>query len=437
MAVPTMQALLAQRAKLETQMRELADSADDATGTLTDAAQAAWNDLEGAMEKLKSAIAMRARMDDAERRGGGVALTGTGDGRLDADISRRYSLARLLRHRAGLGGDAGFETEVSAELARRSGREPEGVFMPLSALAPVERRVTTTALPSTGPGGNVIGTYLDPALFIAPLYAAMRVRQAGATVISGLTSNIDMPQQSQSVVGSWVAENTPLTFTDPGFQRVSLRPKHYGTISEFSRNILQQSTPDIETILRNDMVNVIARGLDAAAIAGTGPASNQPLGVLNQNIAVVPLGTNGGPLTWGAVLELIEAVEVYNVGDDSRAFIGNARVKASAAQTPKVAGVALGFIQDDPNMMAGYKFLSTMLMPSTGTKGSGVNLSSLLYGNFSDLCIGLWSECDILVNPYESVAYSKGNVQVRAMMTCDIAVRHVQSFAAIEDIVAG
>ena len=430
--------LLAQRAKLETQLRELSDTADTETGALPDPAQAAWMKLEQAMEELKGAIAMRARLDDAERRSGGTLLTGgTGDGRLDADIGRRYSLARLLRARAGLGGDAGFELETSAELARRAGREPEGVFMPLAALAPVERRVTTTGLPTTGPGGNVIGTYLDPALFIAPLYAAMRVRQAGATVISGLTSNIDMPQQSQSVIGSWVAENSPLTFSDPGFQRVSLRPKHYGTISEVSRNMLQQSTPDIETILRNDMTNVLARGLDAAAIAGTGAGNNQPLGILNQPaLSVVSLGPNGGALSWGAVLALIEAVEVSNVGDDSRAFIGNARVKALASQTPKVAGVALGFVQDEPDELAGYKFLSTMLVPSNGNKGTGTGLSSLLYGNFSDLCIGLWSECDILVNPYETVAYSKGNVQVRAMMTCDIAVRHQQSFAAIMDIVA-
>jgi hypothetical protein len=48
----------------------------------------------------------------------------------------------------------------------------------------------------------------------------------------------------------------------------------------------------------------------------------------------------------------------------------------------------------------------------------------------------VWSELDILVNPFESAAYSKGNVQIRAMVTVDIAVRHPESFAAITDIVA-
>jgi hypothetical protein len=78
----------------------------------------------------------------------------------------------------------------------------------------------------------------------------------------------------------------------------------------------------------------------------------------------------------------------------------------------------------------------TNLVTSAGTKGSGTGLSTLLYGNWSDLLIGVWSELDILVNPFESTAYSKGNVQIRAMMTVDIAVRHPESFAAITDIVA-
>lgn len=57
-----------------------------------------------------------------------------------------------------------------------------------------------------------------------------------------------------------------------------------------------------------------------------------------------------------------------------------------------------------------------------------------MLGDWSELMIGYWSELDILVNPYESSAYSKGNVQVRAMATCDVAVRHPEAFCAAVDI---
>lgn len=42
--------------------------------------------------------------------------------------------------------------------------------------------------------------------------------------------------------------------------------------------------------------------------------------------------------------------------------------------------------------------------------------------------LGVWSEVDILVNPYAEPAYSRGGVQVRAMATVDTAVRHPEGF---------
>jgi hypothetical protein len=54
-----------------------------------------------------------------------------------------------MAHAAGLQVDAGREREISAEVARRSGRSFQGIAIPLAALsAPVEQRVfATTNLP--------------------------------------------------------------------------------------------------------------------------------------------------------------------------------------------------------------------------------------------------------------------------------------------------
>ncbi|HLO74867.1 MAG TPA: hypothetical protein VK196_00245, partial [Magnetospirillum sp.] len=56
--------------------------------------------------------------------------------------------------------------------------------------------------------------------------------------------------------------------------------------------------------------------------------------------------------------------------------------------------------------------------------------SPVIFGRWSDLLIGYWSAFDLLVNPFESEAYKKGNVQVRAMLTADVAVRRAESFTA-------
>ena len=52
----------------------------------------------------------------------------------------------------------------------------------------------------------------------------------------------------------------------------------------------------------------------------------------------------------------------------------------------------------------------------------------------SQVMLGIWSEVDLLVNPFDSTAYARGGVLVRAMATCDIAVRHPNAFVFAEDI---
>lgn len=86
----------------------------------------------------------------------------------------------------------------------------------------------------------------------------------------------------------------------------------------------------------------------------------------------------------------------------------------------------------EPGSLASYPLLTSTLVPTT--LGAGSDKTALVLGDWSELMIGYWSELDILVNPYESSAYSKGNVQVRAMATCDVAVRHPEAFCAAVDI---
>ena len=73
-------------------------------------------------------------------------------------------------------------------------------------------------------------------------------------------------------------------------------------------------------------------------------------------------------------------------------------------------------------------------VPSNLTKGSGTDLSAVIYGNFADLLIGLYGTLEILVDPYTD--FAKGTTGVRALQSIDIAVRHAESFAAMKDAIA-
>ena len=87
-------------------------------------------------------------------------------------------------------------------------------------------------------------------------------------------------------------------------------------------------------------------------------------------------------------------------------------------------------IMTDPNSLYGYQYYDTTALVGGGSPAD----RGIIFGDWSSLVVGYWTGVDILANPYESTAYSKGNVQVRAMLTADVALRHEESFAYAADM---
>ncbi len=434
--MPTMRELLARREAIRTELRALHDGANGAD--LTTEQRARWDALETEANGLADQERRQAMLDSLDRRSTGERIGGTGDSSFDALAGQVTALDVIRAQMGGTDAAAGRAREVSQEIARRSGRSPEGLYFSMSASgAPaVEQRVFTTAAPAGGPGSALIQNTVSPNL-IDRLRERVMVRRLGATVLGGLQGNLAIPRLKASATAAWVGENVALTPSDPQTEQVSFTPKHCGGIVELSRQMIQQPSLDVSRLVENDLAMLLAVALDAAAIKGGG--TSQPSGLLasGSGITIVPGGTDGLAPTWANVLALIEAVDVANALDGSLAFLTNGKVVKANRTTLKTSGdTSSNFIQTDPNTLAGYTLASSQNVPSNGTKGSGTALSSLIFGDWSQLFIGFWSEMDLLVNPYESTAYSKGNVQVRAMLTADIQLRHPLAFAAMTDVIA-
>jgi HK97 family phage major capsid protein len=400
---------------------------------LPEAAQQEFDALRAEADVLEQRIQRQAVVDDLERRVQGQPIgAGSGDAGLDREL-RSFSLVRAIASQVpGLNVDAGRERELSQEIARRAGRPFQGMAVPMSVFRqPVEQRTVTTALPVAGPGSNIIPTDYRADQYIDLLRESLIVKRLGARVLSGLTGNVAIPGTKASATASWVNEDQAIPATDMQFRQVTLTPKHVGARTEFSRNMLLQSSPDIEQLVRSDFAAVLAAEVDRAAIAGTGTAP-EPRGVLNTSgIGIVAAGTNGGAISYDLVVDLIGAVEDARAGNGSMAFVTNRKVKRHVLKLKDAQSLPIGA----DVIFQGHKPAFADFVPGNLTKGTGTNLSALIYGNWSELMLGYWSEFDLLVNPYEGVAYSKGNVQVRGMVTMDVAVRHAESFAAIKDLV--
>ncbi len=404
---------------------------------LPDAQAARWAVLEAEAASLQQQEARQAMIDELDRRAVSQPLAGTGDGRFD-ELAAAVTITDVIRAQMG-GTDAacGRAREVSAELARRSGRTPEGLLFSMAASgAPLEQRVFTLANPAAGPGSNLVQTSVSPNL-IDRLRERVLVRQLGATVLGGLVGNLSIPRLKASASATWFAENTAMAVADPQTDAILLTPKHCGGIVAISRNMIQQPSLDVTRLVENDLVKLLAVALDQAAIVGGG--ANAPSGLLaaDSGITIVPGGANGLAASWANIVNLIGAVDQSNALDGSLGFLTNAKAVKSMRQIAKTpTDTSSNFIMTDAATLAGYPLGSTQNVPSTGTKGTGTALSSLIFGDWSQLVLGFWSSLDILVNPYDSAGYAAGNVLVRAAMTADVAIKQPLAFAAIADLIA-
>jgi hypothetical protein len=132
---------------------------------------------------------------------------------------RQYSLARAIltisENQEANGMRNCFELEVSETIAKsHRGENHGGLFIPwnIGAGEFARKRPRTQGEQRAGLSSNVATTgqelkFTEPGDFLQYLYNRMRVKELGATVISGLRDNVAFPKQTGKATGSWVAEN--------------------------------------------------------------------------------------------------------------------------------------------------------------------------------------------------------------------------------------
>jgi HK97 family phage major capsid protein len=365
---------------------------------------------------------------------------------------KQYSLLRAIHaHVEKDWSNAGFELECSRAIAKQTGGSPQGFYVPItdlkinqmSASRAAElldgyRATYSTATPSAA--GNLVATILDAGNFIDVLRNQPRVMQAGAKLLTGLVGNLDIPRQSAAGQTYWVSEGAGPADSNASFDKVTFTPKTLGALSSVTRLMMLQSTPDIEMLARQDIANIIALEIDRVGIDGSG-AANQPRGLLNSSgMAVVALGPNGAPITYDSIIDLETAVAVANADDANLAYMTNAKVvgnlKKLKATTNEYLwiGTATGLSAGTPGSINGYPVFRTNQIPSNKTKGTGTALSSVVFGDWSQLMYANWGVLDILPNPF-GTGYQAGNIEIRALQSMDVQIRHKESFSLILDAV--
>ena len=349
--------------------------------------------------------------------------------------ARNYSLLRAINAKLDGRPLDGLEREVSDEIRRRSDNPPTGFFVPTSAIM---KRAALTA-GGVGTGAELVGTDHLGAEYIEALRSVSKVTRLGARILSGLQGNVSIPKQATTTAATWVAESAAAAESTPTFTSLELIPCRATANVSYSSQLLRQGLPSVEGLMVEDLQKQIGLAIDQAAVKGSG-TGNEPLGILNvAGIGAVAIGTNGGAPTWDHIVALESAIAESNADIGQLGYLTNSAVRGKLKATEKSAGTAQFVWGDHPQrepgmgMLNGYLAAVSNNVPGNLTKGTGTNLSVIIFGNWADLMIGEWGGVDIIVNPYTKA--KEGDVEITARAFVDIGVRHPESFAAIVDAV--
>lgn len=397
----TLKQLRERKATKVAEARALVAKAEAENRQMTEEEVAAFDAIKKIITELEGQEVRAQFLDEQERRSTGIVITGSGD--TAAGLEQRVSLLSVLR--AGVEGRAltGAEAEMHAELERRHGAPKHGgILVPLAAF---ERRDNTTA---TAP--ELVGTDHRADQYIGPLRNSLLVQALGVRTLSGLVGNVSIPKHGAGLSAGWVEEGESLDESAMEFASVTLSPKHVGGITEMSRQLIQQSAPAIEGLVRDDLSFAVAQAVDAAIIAGTG-ADGQPLGIIGR--AGVQTATL--PESWNDVLDIeqmLAAVNVSPTGWYTKPAVLTALRKILKAAT------------------AGSDYIATAKtigeLPAASSNASPDDTAIL--GDWSQVLLGQWGAVELLVNPFAEGPYRRGGVLVRAFSTVDVAIRHEKAF---------
>lgn len=341
--------------------------------------------------------------------------------------AKQYSYVRALAAalaRAEGRDVSGFEVEVSQDLERSlpaNAKRNGGIFVPMQ----LQRSAISTALYNTsGKGASTVFT--EAGEFIDLLRNASITVGLGARVLSGLTGPVSFPSQTGGVSVSWVAENsgTDVGASNATLSSVGLSPKTLQGTTAFSRQLMAQSSLDVEAFIRADLAAAHALAWDLAVLHGTG-SNNQPTGIYAaSNVNAVAMG---GVPTFGKLIDMITEVMKDNALAGSLAFATTPGLAGKLAQTVIAASTDTRMIWDgklDSGTLAGYAAVASNQVSAALGAGSE---HGLIFGNWSDVLIGNWGGgLELVVDPYS--LKKQGMIEVTSFQLCDIALRHPESF---------
>lgn len=323
--------------------------------------------------------------------------------------SQKFSLISAIRAIVNGGKFEGAYADEVRDMAKRSGLEfgVDGPSILMKATAP-ERRALDGVLTagnnftSNSHNGGLELVREDVLPIIEALYNFTVLERAGANFYNGLIGNVKIPTMSRITFG-FKAENAAADNVTPTMGKASLSPQRLTGYIYISKQLLNQTSEDLERRLRLNISRAIAQAFEMAVLGyGTSP---------HNGIMYGASGVTDAALSYDTVLAL--AASIY--GNNLRpTFIVDPGAARLLKQKPRLT-YGNSAIMVDGRVDDEQTFITNSLVAAA----SGVS-GAIACADFSCLHIGTWGDLlDITVDPYSRAGY--GEIVLTLNYYCDWA----------------
>lgn len=359
---------------------------------------------------------------------------------MSEEEARRYSLVRAIQSNVKLGRSGppdGLEGEVHQAMAGKlrgmgsaEGGGPGGFWVPFDcgfqdkrSQRMMGRRDLSVSTFGSG-GAFVQTTILTPIIEI--LRNRMVCQRLGVQSMGGLEGNVAIPRQTGAATAYSLAESAALTVATQALDQVMLSPKRVGAVGKYSKQLLLQSSADVENFIRDDLMKVLAVKWDHLILEGTGAAS-EPTGILN--VTGIGSVTFGAAATYAKMVSFETKLALANADEGSMAYITTPSTREKLKTAAKIGTTFPIFIWEDGEWADGSN--DGMVNSYRAACTNQISSDAVAFGHWADAIHALWGGFDVVVNPYTFDVNAQ--VQITVNTFGDVAARHAASFAWSSD----
>ncbi len=267
------------------------------------------------------------------------------------------------------------------------------------------------------------------------LLSKTAVMELGARRIPMPGGNLNLPKLTTGATSSYIGENSNAPKSQEVFGNIKLSSKKLVTLVPVSNDLIRNSSPAADAIVRDDMVNQMKLKIDFTSLYGDGTAF-EPIGI-KKSIATANITIGTGVATLNADVPGLMVGELMNgnVPMISVGWIFNSRIWSTLYNLKTTTNQYIYRDEMRTGKLEGFRFIISNQI-TTANSTAGTTFFDIFFGDFSEFMFGDEMAFEFMASQEASwwdgsnlqSAFSLDQTVLKITAKHDMALRHDVSF---------